>query len=155
MSAIIQGYQLRTLNLGSQVIKAAAVVPNAAAANLFTVSGGAVLVTSLFGKVTTVFTSTATTLNMGPKPTTGTANAVGVHDATILTSAALGAWVTPLLASGIATAGIVADGIGWMADGTGFVCDAGTITYQASAANTGQIEWYLTYIPLDSGASVS
>jgi hypothetical protein len=155
MSNFIQGYQLRTLKYGNQVTKSAAVVPNASASDLFTVSGGAVLVTSLVGKVTTVFTSSSTTLNMGPAPTTGTANAAGIHDATVLTSAAVGAWVVPLLASGIATAGVVADAIGWLSDEGSFVCDQGFITYQASASNTGQIEWYLSYIPLDTGASVS
>lgn len=155
MSVLIQGYQLREIAFGSQVIKSAAVVPNGSETTLFTVTGGAVLVTSLIGKVTTGFTSTATTLTMGPKPTTGTANASGIHDETVLTSAALGSWVVPALADGIATAGIVADGIAWLQNGSGFVCDAGTIEYEASAANTGQIEWYLTYVPLDTGASVS
>lgn len=156
MANFIQGYQLRTLQLGNLVTKSAAVVPNASAANLFVVSGGAVLITSLVGKVATVFTSTVTTLNMGPAPTTGTANATGIHNATVLTSAALGAWITPTLASGVATAGVVANGISWPElDGGDFIVDAGNITYQASAANTGQITWYLTYVPLDNGASVA
>lgn len=156
MANFIQGYQLRTLQLGNQVVKSAAVVPNAAPANLFVVSGGAVLITSLVGKVSTVFTSTVTTLNMGAAPTVGTANASAIHASTVLTSAALGAWVTPALSSGIAGAGVVANGISWVEnDGGDFIVDAGNITYQASAANTGQIVWYLTYIPLDTGASVS
>lgn len=155
MANFVQGKSLRTLQLGTQVVKSAAVVPNAAAANLFTVTGGAVLVTSLVGKVTTVFTSTATTLSMGPKPTTGSANATGIHSATVLTSAALGSWIAPALSSGVATTGIVAAGIAWPQNGSAFVCDAGFITYQASAANTGQIQWYLSYIPLDDGAAVS
>jgi hypothetical protein len=152
----IQGTQLRTLNRGNLVTKGPAVVPNAAPGNLFTVSGGAVLITSLIGKVTTVFTASATTLNMGAAPTTGTANASAIHAITVLTSAAVGAWVTPVLASGIATVGIVANAISWTEnDGGQFVVDAGSITYQASAANTGQIKWFLTYLPLDDGASVA
>lgn len=156
MANFIQGTQLRTMNDGLLVTKGPAVVPNAAAGNLFTVSGGAVLIRGLIGKVTTVFTGTATTLNMGAAPTTGTANATAIHAVTVLTSAALGAWVTPLLGSGIGTIGVVANGISWIEnDGGPFVVDAGNITYQASAANTGQIKWYLMYVPLDDGASVS
>lgn len=156
MSTIIQGYQLRTLLMGDQVIKGPAVVPTSSETTLYTVSGGRIYVTSLVGIVTTVFTSTATTLTMGPKPTTGTANADGIHDATILTSAALGAWIIPALTSGVAGAGLVVDGLAWINEGnSGFMMDQGTIEYEASAANTGQIEWYLSYVPLDTGAYVS
>lgn len=156
MANFIQGYQLRTLQLGNQVTKGPAVVPNAAPGNLFVVTGGAVLITGLVGKVTTVFTGTATTLNMGVAPTTGTANASAIHAITVLTSAALGAWVTPALTSGVGGVGVVANGISWVQnDGGDFIVDSGNITYQASAANTGQIQWYLTYVPLDTGASVA
>jgi hypothetical protein len=142
----VKGYQLRELLYGSQVIKAAAVVPQSSTA-LFTVSGGNVLVTSLIGFVTTVFTGTATTLSMGAG-----SPGITIHDATILTSAALGSFVTPLVASGVATAGVV--GLSTFLPTSPLVVGA-NINYEASAGNTGQIEWYLTYVPLDTGASVS
>lgn len=156
MSTIIQGYQLRTLREGSLVVKGPAVVPNAAETNLFTISGGNVLVTSLIGVVTTVFTATATTLTMGPKPTVGATVAGGIHNLTVLTSAALGAYVMPAFTAGVGGVGTVVGSIGVFPAGVfPFVVPAGTIEYEASAANTGQITWYLTYVPLDSNGAVS
>lgn len=38
---------------------------------------------------------------------------------------------------------------------SGFTVNAGTITWTTDASDTGQVAWYLTYVPLDTGASVS
>jgi hypothetical protein len=160
MSVIIQGAQLRAIAFGQQVTKAAAVLPATATTALYTVSGGAILLTSLFGICTTVCTATATLLSIGTAPTVGTASHVGLTTAVAITSSEVGTIVgLPLTAGGALVVG-GANGAG--ASG-GFaanaappmVVSAGTITLTTSATNTGAFKWYATYVPLDSGAALS
>ena len=59
-------------------------------------------------------------------------------------------------ASGLATnlvSGGHAGSVPWLS--TPFVVPAGTITWTTGASDAGDMAWYLTYIPLDDGASVS
>ncbi len=156
MSVIIQGAQLRTIAFGSQVIKSAQVLPATATGNLYTVAGGNVLVTSLIGICSTVCTSTATTLAIGVAPTTGTAKTTGIATATAVTSAEVGTWVGPQISSGIGGALVVGSVAGSAPFLTvPFAVSAGHITLTTSATNTGAFTWYLTYVPLDTGATVS
>ena len=152
-----EGYQLRKLLLGSQVIKASQALPQTATANLYTVAGGSVLITSLLGLVSSVATgSTATTLALGTAPTTGTASTTSIATAVAITSLEIGSWVAPQSSSGKGGALVVGANAGatlWLT--VPFVVPAGTITWTTSAGDTGQMTWYLTYIPLDTGASVS
>lgn len=160
MSVIEQGYQLRGLNYGTQVIKAAQSLPQSTTSTLFTVSGGAVLVTSLFGLVSGVaIQSSDPVLSLGTAPTTGTAETSGIATTTVLTSAEIGTWITVGASSGL-PAGLVVMATAAKAGntvflGTPFVVSAGTITWTTTASKTGKIAWYLTYVPLDTGASVS
>jgi hypothetical protein len=103
-----------------------------------------VAITSVRLVVTTVFTGTSTTLNMGCN-VTGSANATALFSAATLTSLTVGTVVTATLAA--ITAGPPAL--------TGAViATVGNITWIASAGNTGQVQVYLSYIPLDAAASV-
>lgn len=157
MSVIIQGYQLREIAFGVQVLKAAQALPQTATATLFTVSGGAVLVTSLLGLVSgTAIGATATNLSLGTVPTTGTAESAGIATATAITSLEIGTWVGVQASSGAAGA-LVSGGHAGNAVylPAPFVVSAGTITWTTSASDTGKMAWYLTYVPLDTGASVS
>lgn len=165
MSVIIQGSQLREIAFGVQVKKAAQTLPQTATADLYTVSGGSVLVTSLFGQVSGTATgATATTLKLGMKPTVGTAESAGIATAEAITSLEIGTWIGVQAASVVSgtpdtyTIGklAVADHAGTtMFAPVPFVVPAGTITWTTSANDTGKIAWYLTYVPLDTGASVS
>ncbi len=160
MSVIEQGYQFRNLMLGTLVTKAAAVLPATTTSTLYTVAGGHILLTGFWGICTTVCTSTATTLSVGLAPTTGTASHVGLSTATAITSSEVGTWVglgatagAALIVGGANGAG-ASGGFGQM----GFAPIAvplGTITLTTNATNTGAFKWYLTYVPLDTGASVS
>lgn len=157
MTAMIQGSQLRTIAFGPQVLKASQALPQTATATLFTVSGGNVLVTSLLGVVSTTPTgSSVTTLALGTVPTTGTASSTSIATAVAITSLEVGAWVTPQASSGKGGALVVGATAGAaLFLPTPFVVPAGTITWTTSASDTGQMAWYLTYVPLDSAASVS
>src|SRR5215469_14014881 len=112
MSVIIQGYQLRTALFGVQVVKAAQNLPQNATATLATVTGGAVMVTSMVGLVTTVLGGTATTLALGTAPTVGTASTSGIATATAVTSKEAGTWVIPLVNAGVAGALVVGTNAG-------------------------------------------
>lgn len=157
MSVLIQGYQLRTIAYGVQVIKASQALPQSATANLYTVNSGNVLVTSLLGVVSSVaIGSTVTTLALGSAPTTGTAATTSIATAVAITSLEIGSWVAPQASSGKGGALVVGANAGAaLFVANPFVLPPGNITWTTSASDTGQMTWYLTYVPLDTGATVS
>lgn len=133
-------------------------LPGSATTNtLFTVANGNILVTSFFGLVTTLIGATATTLALGTVPTTGTASTAGIATATAVTSAEKGTWVAPLASSGVAGALVVGSVAGKsLYNTTAFVVAPGTITATTSAnAGGGVIKFYITYVTLDNGATVT
>jgi len=159
MTNFVQGTQLRTLRKGLVVTRAAANLPQTATGTLFTVSGGAVLVTGLIGVVTTPIASSDPVLTLGTAPTVGTAQTAGIATSTVLTSAEAGTLVTVASSGGLPT-GLVVMATAAKAGNAVFVAgefvvSAGTITWTTGASKTGAMKWYLTYVPLDDGASVS
>ena len=156
MASFIQGKQLRLLEYGNQVVKAAQALPQSATATLFTVAGGRVVITSLAGTVSTVIGGTATTLALGTAPTVGTAATAGIASATAITSKEAGTHIwLPATAGSALNVGGNAGAAAQLLGGQAYVVSAGTITWTTSASTTGAISWSLTYIPLDDGASVS
>lgn len=165
MAAYIQGVALRTLRSGLLVKKLAQVPPNSgSSATLFTVAGGMVTVTSLVGRVSTVLSGTTGAVSLGATPTVGAAGAqvAGIAAATVVGGSEAGtafavaatiAGAPTTLANGGASG--VAGKSPFLAQ-SAFVVNAGIITITTSVATmTGAIDWYLTYLPLDDGASVS
>ncbi len=72
MSIIIQGDQLRSLVLGSSpVSKASGAISGNPTLNVFTVTGGEVMITGLWLKVTTSITTDTGTLAVNNVPTAG------------------------------------------------------------------------------------
>lgn len=157
MSTIIQPEQVRELQFGNTVIKAAQALPQSATATLYTVAGGNVIVTSLVGLVSgTAIGATVTNLSLGTVPTTGTASSTGIATAVAITSLEIGTFVTVQKSSGKGGALVVGTNAGTtLFLETPFVVPPGTISWTTSASDTGKMAWYLTYIPLDTGASVS
>lgn len=160
MASMVKGSSQRTLEFGTLVTKAAANLPQSATATLYTVSGGLVLVTSLIGVVTTTaIQGSDPVLSLGLAPTTGTAQTSGIATTTVLTSAEVGTLITVTgsagLPTGLAVMATAAKAGATVFPGAPFVVPAGTITWTTGASKTGKIAWYLTYVPLDTGASVS
>lgn len=157
MSTIIQGYQLRTIAFGVQVVKSALALPQTATSTLFTVSAaGPVLVTSLIGVVSTAIQNQACTLALGTVPTTGTSSSTGLATATSISNKEAGTMVVPLVSAGVAGALVVGSNAGAsLFLPTPFIVTPGTITWTTSASNTGNMTWYATYVPLANGASLS
>jgi hypothetical protein len=153
MTAMIQGNQQRALLEGTAVSNAAGkTVPQNATSTIFTVSGGRVLVTGLYGKVTTIIAGTTPSAKIVSTPTVGTA--VDVSSATAITGKEVGALIG--LAGTVGTALNVQNAGAGAGLPSAIVIPAGTLGVNVSAADaTGAILWTLTYVPLDDGASVT
>lgn len=159
MANFIQGTQLRTMQFGNLVKKAAQVPPNSgSSATLFTVAGGMVLVTSFTGRVSTVLSGSTGAIALGTKPTAGTEETAGIATAGVVGGAEVGTMLTVGASSSLATALVVSAKLAGNVpfQSLVFTVSAGTIEVTTSVATmTGAIDWYLTYVPLDDGASVS
>ncbi|MGW0587453.1 hypothetical protein [Streptosporangium sp. NPDC002607] len=151
MSTMIQGDQLRAVMLGTKVDRAAANLPQTATGALFTVTGGRVLVTSIVGRVTTGIQAQANAIKLVATPSGS--GAVNDLSATVESN---GLAVGGLLGiTGLAADAMVKSTGGGVSNlRNPIVVAAGAIGLNAAASNTGQVEWSLTYIPLDNGATV-
>ncbi len=155
MATFIQGQQLRLIEYGYQVLKAAQTLPQTATSTLFTVTGGRVIITSLVGTVSTAIQNQACTLALGTVPTTGTASSTGIATATSIINLEAGTHVYLPQTKGALTVNGNAGAAAQMFAGAAYVVSAGTLSWTTSASNTGAISWALTYLPLDTGAAVS
>lgn len=149
MSTIIQGDQLRSLLLGNgPVSKASGTLTDATTLNAFTITGGEVLVTHFWLKVTTTMAG-ANTLAVQNNPTTG-------DTFTIVTATDLG------------TTDTVAGSVVGLDQGTtaaskflrggrtdlNAVCTTGTIELVEAGTGTidGAVTLYCMWVPLTTGA---
>jgi hypothetical protein len=145
---------------GTLVLKSALALPATATATLYTVSAG-VLVTGLLGRVTTATGATATTLSLG----TTAAGAAFLATATSVASKPAGSWIVPSSSAGAGGAPLISAGPIFLASSfpgsflpglmAPFFIAADAITWTTSATDTGNISWYLWYVPLDPSATVS
>lgn len=153
MTTLIKNQDVRTIALGIQVSRATAALPASTVGNIFTITGGRILVVALIGEVTTAIQNQACTLKVSTAPTVGSAvdlctagsiiaAPVGVHFS--LPSAAASALVTDL-----ATGGGVQDVLT-----SAWLVPVGALSVTTSATNTGSVKWDLVYIPYDNGAQV-
>ncbi|MCZ4602922.1 hypothetical protein O3S80_03875 [Streptomyces sp. Lzd4kr] len=149
MSVLIQASQLRLINLGQLVSKASGAFA-ADTRSLFTVTGGEVLITALYGKVTTAIT-VANTVKLQTNPTTGdtadltTATDIGTTDTAVGTIlGVLDQTDTPpdLNRGGKALGGVVVS--------TGDIEQVTTGT-----GPDGAVTWYATWVPLTDGATLA
>lgn len=149
MSTQVKGNKYRDINLGVGVNKA--YTPLAVETKtLFTIAGGQVLITSLYGLVTTDIT-VANTVKLQANPTVGVtgdmcaATDIGTTDT--LAGALLGF-------QGLAGDSLLR-GIGVVQNiKAPIVVATGTIEQVTASGADGGITWYLTYVPLSDGASV-
>ncbi len=147
MATQIQGQALRTNIYGPVAVRAAAVIPATATGTLFNVVNGNVIITSIFGVVTTVMSATATNLKINALNTATTGN-TDLSANVLVTSKAVGTiFAIPTLGS----AGTV-DNYGLQ--NNEFLLGAGSIRAITDATNTGAMKWYVNYVPLDNGAYV-
>lgn len=147
MSVIIQGSQLREIALGRRASKSTGTLAASTVA-LFTVSGGRVLLTSIYGIVGTAIT-VANSYKLQSNPTTGTTN-------DLVAATDIGTTDTPagdvLSFTGARTASIERGGAAQTLTGH-VVVPVGQIE-SVSGGTDGEITWVVTWVPLDDGASL-
>lgn len=151
MSNYVKDTDLLMLGLGRTVNRAAANLPQTATGNLFAVTGGRVVVTSIVGLVTTAVQAQATVVKLRAVPTVGAVNDMsGTVD---LASAAVGSLVA---ATGLAGDALVLSTGGAISLLRNAILVAvGNIALNTAASSTGQIKWALTYYAYDIGAAVA
>lgn len=138
--------------LGFRVDKASATLPATTDQTLFTISGGRVLVTLLFGEVTTIIQTQACNTKVTSAPTVGTAVDLAANlDISADEAGCLYLVEGDGTALVGANAGAALSGIG----ASPMIIPAGIIKLTTAATNTGATKWTLYYIPLDDGASVA
>lgn len=150
MSVIIQGTQLREISLGRYVQGKNQTISGAATHSLFTIAGGEVLITALWGKCTTTMAG-INTVNLQTNPTTGdtvvvaTATDLGTTDTAAGTT--LGVSANALMpATALAKGGIAIRDL---------VVSTGAIESVVTGVGAdGANEWYCTWVPLTIGATV-
>jgi hypothetical protein len=123
--------------------------------NLFTITGGPIFVTHLFGIVTTVIVGTANG-KLQIVTTTPSATVDISAAAVAIDNDAAGTSYYSVGATGVftpVTAGYVKlDPV--TVEPTQFFCPIGTIGFHSSAACTGVIKWYLRYKPMSPSSRV-
>lgn len=153
MANFIQGTQLRNVELGRYVTGQTSNITSGGPAtySLFAVTGGEVLITGLWGKVTTSITTDSETLNLQMHPTTG-------DTVVLVTATNLG--TTDTVAGDVigVNATTLAPATSWKAFGhpATFIATTGTIECAVvTSSSNGVVAWYCTYVPLTPGASVA
>jgi len=140
------------MTLGIPVQKASATIPQGTTQDLFTVAGGRVVITLLFGEVTTILGATANNISVEVVPTVGTtyiiASAIEGNALELGGLMVVEGDGTALMITGKAGAGPIISGTGrW-------ICPVGVIKFRTVASTTGASKWTCFYFPLDDGASV-
>ena len=159
MTNIISNTSIRSIDLGRFAQTAAKTVPQAATQTVFTITGGRIMVTLLYGLVSTVIAGTTPAAKYVATPTTGSAN--DMCTALTITADEVGMmWQLPS-AVGSALIGAAAAGkSGSVSGNTGGLCGQivapGTIGFNVSAADaTGAVIHTLCWVPLDAAATVA
>jgi hypothetical protein len=151
MSVLNDGDAFRKALFGIAVERATAALPQTTQSALFTVTGGRVLITSIVGEVTTVIQTQANATKLVANPTTGTD--VDLCATLDITADQVGCLYG--ITGTFATAMVGANAGATVAMATPAVVPIGTIDLSCAASNTGSVKWKITYVPLDSGASIA
>jgi hypothetical protein len=148
---MIPGRDLRRLLYGDKVDRATAALPQTAAAAIFNIVGGRVVVTSIVGEVTTAIQNQANNTKLTSNPTTGTS--VDMCAVLSIANDEVGCLYSITGTPADAMIGTNAGLVPAMAKSQ--VIPVGTIDLDCGASNTGSVKWAITYIPYDDGAYVT
>lgn len=154
MTVLTAGSDRRNIVLGGAPVSSASGAFAADTRTIFTVAGGEVLITALWGKVTTAIT-VANTVKLQANPTTGdtadlcTATDIGTTDTAAGTILAFA--IDP--DDTAATAPDILKGGGTVLSGQ--VITTGDIEQVTTGTNPdGAVTWYCTWVPLTDGATL-
>lgn len=137
--------------LGRRVERAAAALPQTAAAAIFNITGGRVLITQIFGEVVTAIQNQANNTKLTANPTVGTS----VDMCAVLSIANDEAGCLYGI-TGLPSDAMVGTNAGLtQGQNRGQILNTGSIDLDCAASNTGTVKWTCFYIPLDPGAAVA
>jgi len=157
MATMVPGKQQRNLLLGSAPVASASGAFAADTRTIFTVAGGEVLVTALWGVVTTAIT-VANTVALQTNPTTGDtkvfveATDIGTNDTAAGTVVGFNDSIDDPATNGATVEEKIELGGHALRD---LVVTTGDIEMVVTGTNPdGAITWYATWIPLTDGATL-
>lgn len=161
MGILVPATSYQQSTVGQVVARAATALVQNTTTDLFTVTGGDVLVTAIYGKVTTAIAATASlTAKVVHKPSGGSYGDLAA--ATGITSNAVGTFYT---ATGVAAdvmasqkpGGVETPQVTFGPKSGGFILPAGTVgvTVSNHAPGSGAVAWTIAYVPLTAGATVA
>lgn len=153
MTTIIKNLDVRTIEAGLYVERAAANLPATAAGNIFTISGGRILLVALYGEVTTAIQAQLCTVKFTSTPTTGSAIDLSAVSASI-SGLEVGGHIAVPNPPAAGTAAVVSNAGYVNLQNVFTILPIGNISITTSATNTGQMKWGILYVPLDAGSQV-
>jgi hypothetical protein len=136
--------------LGVRVSKATAALPQTTTGNLFTITGGRVMVKQICGEVTTIIQNQANNTKISHDPDVGAA-----ADLCAVLDIANDAVGTNYGITGTVANAMVGTSHAYLVgQAAPLILPAGVITLTCAASNTGSVKWDLFYVPIDEGARV-
>jgi hypothetical protein len=138
------------LLLGTSVSRSAANLPASTTGALFNITVGRVLLTAIFGQVTTVIQTQACNARLVADPTVTGSNVDLCADLNI-TALAVGSLLSM---TGLASDALFA-GLAVRSMINRVILPPGALSLTTSATNTGHVAWKMFYMPLDDGATVA
>jgi hypothetical protein len=155
MTTLIANAQVRLIEKGILVSRPSTASGNTplASGNLFTITGGRILLRAIVGEVTTVIQAIATTVSMTSTPLVGSAILLSAAT-TDINALEVGGRIT--LANPPAAATALVKSLAGYTDlpNVEAVVPPGSISVTFGAASTGALKYDLFYVPLDIGAQV-
>lgn len=155
MSTLVPTKDLRNLVLGQYVQGKTSTITSDTTFQIFTVAGGEVMITALWGKVTTAITDAGEDLNIVVDPTTGDSVQLTQDNDLGTTDTAAGTLLQfQYDQDGTTNTPLTVKGAGFPLS---FVCPTGEIELLVTAgtgSEDGVVEWYCTWVPLTPGATV-
>lgn len=149
---VLQGVAERLLILGSKVDRTAATLPATTHTPYFTIAVGRIVLTALFGQVTTIVQAQANAAKWIATPTVGTATDLC---ATLdINAAEVGALLSITGLASDAMRGTVSSSGAVSGMTRLLVCAVGTLDFSTAATNTGATKWTAFWYPLDDGATL-
>lgn len=154
MATLLQNRDVRLINAGVKVPNLLhAALPQTAAQNIYTISGGRILLVALFAEVTTVIQAQSTTVKVTSTPTTGSAIDMSSTGADI-NALEVGGRIALANPPAAATAMVKTNAGYTNLEGVFTIVPIGTISYTTGGSSTGGLKWDLIYVALDDGAQV-
>jgi len=150
MTTLIANKDVRTINKGILVSRAAAALPSTAIGTIFNITGGRILIVSLSGQVATLLSGTNST-TVGLTPTYNSTSAPAALSSAGIIPTAAGSPIVSKLDGGaliVAASGSVIAPSPWLAT-------PGAVTITTASTVTGTVGWEILYVPLDNGAQVA